>query len=1239
MTDTGEGLAQIRRLPKDQVNTGPQTEDWIRFEKHIAALALVRELVAGTDIEGIALQHSADLIMLYHGRRPKLVSIKHKEPHQRSGDSGWSPAQLVKVIDSLYRQWTEADRNCQPAFWSNAGFVKEAREYHAHVVAGSDPPPSFVDWAIKNTKIPSAQARCFLRDLELLSEPLPRKNEALAVGAEATAKLLEKHDRGASPRFAKESFEALCSRIIELSVGSPLAPAPDTRLQLVTKLFPRLDAKDAAALASRVLPAAEAETIVLHEHDRLIARDLPEAGFRWEADDRFVGRSQALADLTTLLDPGGVKPVAPVSIRGMTGVGKTSVATQFASQCSDIMQPIFVSANSRADVVTALQQLSHTLNNPDSTGLVEARVPVTPALPATSGTLLILDGVTDSATLEGLIPRRALCRILITTTVANLDIGYRELVLGAWKHGESKHFLEEHLAHERTDAHDQLRRELHDHPLALNQAVDHCRVVERSIAEYITRLHEAPTETLQLGRASGHPVSIIESIRLNIEAVEVKSPDSITLLTLMAFLGPTPIPESIFDAPITIATIQPPHQTRLADSPKNSSWWHRLRRTPSHPPETPNPLADPAAREMRKTLRNKSSRDRAIEGLARMSLITVRRGQLSIHPLIALVAQCRTQDPRPWLEAGIGLFVPQIQPDSFFGSAPELRDYLSPAAYVTSAAFDHGFVGSAPIFVAMLLAQRLALVGPNEAATPHGWTAVDFGKRGVESAMKNAAVSGDPMWLLVAAQVRIQLVQAYSLGGQVDEALDAIAENIEFGKQLGKPQLVVSAVAAAESVATDHGRSDIAQKILIQVAELYDINFEDDFRAALFITHANVLRMLHRPDDAATVIEQALQIVDNPRSDIPAVIKVRAYGAASTVYRDQGDMQASLNYELAIVDLQRRSDGVADIPPKARIAHLLSGGDAAISAYNLELAQALVTEAEQLATECEFGHTSQVYADVFAIRGRLHHAQGHYNDARADLEKAITIFRIMPSSFRPRLPAPLLHLAQTLYALGDQKKAATLAREAYNIDCAIFGPDHIETRRDEAILNFVTGAQPMEDLGTLLSLFGSNYSSDTTALTSENRQLVDITRFLGNIHEGMKRIGADPNLEWGILDFVSEEEILIMFQKLSLGRTVIASTLESATYLLTCRFGEERLARPIGPSFDINTAAHLSFSYSREEHELARTLLNAALVDRVEIESDSQLFGDHTDSNSLIQTWLVVLTSYSFMNAALHAGF
>ncbi|MFC9659957.1 hypothetical protein ACFVJ5_06930 [Nocardia sp. NPDC127606] len=1223
-------------MPVDGVNTGPVTESWIRYEKQVVALALLRMLLEAGDVEAIAVQHSSDLLVLHRDRRPRLVSIKHREPHQKSGDSGWGQSQFSKVLADLYRQWVEAQRACRPAFWSNAGFIGDLRRFHEQRMRGAAPPAKTLQWAIKTVAIPAADAAGFLHELELLDEPLPRRTEIEAVGAELAGQLLRHHGRHGHLLFARQCFDALTERVEELSAATPIPPADDARLEMIRNLYPVLDCGDAAALASRTLPVDEAQAIVLRAHDLRSASTVPDPGFGWEPDDRFVGRGGVLAQLIGLLQPGGVDPVSPVVLRGMTGSGKTSVAMQFAATHSDVVRPVFISAHSRAEVIVALQQLGADTRGG---GAAEARTPVTGALPATTGLLLILDNVTDLDAVRGLIPRRSLCRVLITTTVANLDSGYQEIVLTSWSPQESTQFLRDHLPGSQPADCDRLREVLHDHPLALVQAVDHCRVTGRLVTDYVARLHEAPAHTLQLGQASGHPVSIIESIRLNIEAVHASDPDALMLLSVLSVLGPAPIHESVLGQPVGVAVVETPKPITGLSS-RLGPWWSRLRGRPYTDPTAARLVAS-RAMAIRKHLHDSSLRDAAVEKLARLSLIGANAGYLSVHPLIALVVTDRIeQDPVPWIQAGVGLFVPEGS--SLTAPIPVLDDNLSSAAHAAVGALSRGLEGAAPVFLAMRVCHRLMLIGPHAAALPHGWTAVDFGERAAAAAAANAARTATTMWKLAAARAQLVLAQAYSLSGRGADALHTTETVMDYGLEIGSPGVVIEAVATAEAIVTTHGGLEEAGHLLAMIGEFVDAEIPSDHAASVTVVQANLLRMLGRSAEAITVCRTAIDLV-TAHPDTDPKLAMKAYAAASVIARDNRDDLASMKYALAVIAIQDSEDNAPSITPVAAIINLHAAADAAIGAGRYEQARALIDRAAQAVTEHGFGDGSLMRADNLITEGRLFLVEGRSEQARGCLEEGIAVVRAMPSGFRPRLSAPLVHLALTMSGLGMNEIALEHATEAFTIDSEIFEPGHREIQQDIHVINALKahlGDVTDPEGGATHALLGLATVGGTAAtIPSDGRIAVDVTQVLANIRYGLDKLDEDPFQEWSLTDLISEEEVAMMFYVGGFGAVMICETLDGVAALLAARFGEARASRGIHPDFDLNTAGSHQFHYTRESHDLAVELLNKVLADGEQITPRSAIFDNHEDQDLLAMTWMVVVFIYAFANAGMARGF
>src|SRR5215469_6704628 len=58
------------------------------------------------------------------------------------------------------------------------------------------------------------------------------------------------------------------------------------------------------------------------------------------------------------------------------------------------------------------------------------------------------------------------------------------------------------------------------------------------------------------------------------------------------------------------------------------------------------------------------------------------------------------------------------------------------------------------------------------------------------------------------------------------------------------------------------------------------------------------------------------------------------------------------------------------------------------------------------------------------------------------------------------LAAPLFHIAQAAFLLGDMEKARRSIHEAYSIDCAVYGRAHPETAKDRDLTRWIGVTEP-----------------------------------------------------------------------------------------------------------------------------------------------------------------------------------
>jgi hypothetical protein len=225
-------------------------------------------------------------------------------------------------------------------------------------------------------------------------------------------RLLDLHRPNAA-LYAEHCYNVLVDLIVTLGKDGPAndkpGPIPCTALSL-----DHLDPDDRRDLEAQYVDLENLRQLVLAEFDRRSGAAVPDIGHRWEADPRFTGRRNELKLITEGLQPGGTEATTPIVIHGLAGSGKTSLATQFAAQHSATLRPIFVSAGSRVTVIEALRRLAPAWDEQTwQSGLADACTPVTPPLPGTSATLLILDGVDDveptghgASASQGLCPSR-----------------------------------------------------------------------------------------------------------------------------------------------------------------------------------------------------------------------------------------------------------------------------------------------------------------------------------------------------------------------------------------------------------------------------------------------------------------------------------------------------------------------------------------------------------------------------------------------------------------------------------------------------------------------------------------------------------------------------------------------------------------------------------------------------------------------------------------------------------------
>ena len=349
-------------------------------------------------------------------------------------------------------------------------------------------------------------------------------------------------------REQDELDPARTGRLIALRVDEPEAGAR-LRWPHVADVFGRSEEEAVGALLRTLGSEMSVEQALASARNEAPAARYPRSTPKvWNLRARmstFTGRKSVLETLRSKLTDGTVTAVLPQAVFGLGGVGKTALALEYAYQYQHDYDIVWwVRAEQRNIANEDLAALGERLDIQTSDNINAAAELTKEALRAGrpyNRWLLIFDNADKPEVLQPLLPAGTTGHVLVTSRNSAWAASFGSLEVDVFTRTESVEHLTRRIEGLSADEADRVADELGDLPLAVELAAAWLGESGMPVEDYIDRLRNEVSVTLESGRARDYEDSVIATWRVAIENVRRSSPAAARLLQLFAFCGPEPI--------------------------------------------------------------------------------------------------------------------------------------------------------------------------------------------------------------------------------------------------------------------------------------------------------------------------------------------------------------------------------------------------------------------------------------------------------------------------------------------------------------------------------------------------------------------------------------------------------------------------------------------------------------------------------------------------------------------------
>jgi tetratricopeptide (TPR) repeat protein len=255
----------------------------------------------------------------------------------------------------------------------------------------------------------------------------------------------------------------------------------------------------------------------------------------------FTGRADLLRELATRLETG---PVAVAAMRGLGGIGKSSLALEYAYQARDSGRYAivwWVRADSPLTLHADLAALAAELGVGPGGDEQETVRALVRALAIRDDWLIVYDNAEGPQDLSGMLPGSG--RVLITSRLRMWSGIAASVDVTEFSPDESVAFLVRRSGHDEPRAAASLAGKLGHLPLALAQAAAYADTYDVSLAYYLDLYRDAAERMLATGLdPTEYPHSVATTWLLHVDQLRRHHPAALELLRVCAFLAPTAIP-------------------------------------------------------------------------------------------------------------------------------------------------------------------------------------------------------------------------------------------------------------------------------------------------------------------------------------------------------------------------------------------------------------------------------------------------------------------------------------------------------------------------------------------------------------------------------------------------------------------------------------------------------------------------------------------------------------------------